>query len=83
MAKAIALPICFLRTLTPDEVCTLVIRDGWLDEKQCARLWSIMDRKDDPPRIVRVYVRQTDIDMMIEQIKSIALRPEPSPGVMG
>jgi hypothetical protein len=77
MSKAIRLPICFLRSLTPDEVCTLVLRNRWLDEKQCARLWRMMGREDEPPYTVRVYVSQTDVDVLIEQIHAMALRSAP------
>ena len=77
MSKAIRLPIRFLRSLTPDEVCTLVLRDRWLDEKQCARLWRMMGREDDPPYTVRVYVSRTDVDVLIEQIHAMALQSTP------
>ena len=73
MPKPIRLPIAFLRSLTPDEVCTLVLRNRWLDEKQCARLWRMMGREDDPPYTIRVYVSPKDVDVLIEQIHA-ALR---------
>jgi uncharacterized beta-barrel protein YwiB (DUF1934 family) len=62
------IPVEFWRSLTEEE-SREVITSGWLNRKQCRRLWRMQDRQDAPPKRLQILVKKDDVMDLIKRGK--------------
>lgn len=43
------------------EFNALIANDGWMDAGQCARLWRLTDRQDEPPARMQIVLNMDDV----------------------
>ena len=63
------IPPKFWQTLKPGEFAQISERGGWLNAEQCARLWRLTDRQDEPPQRMELFFRAEDIDRVFPRKK--------------
>ena len=51
-----------------------VCERGYLDAEQCAQLWRMTDRQDQPPERLEVWVEKRGVDKVIEEALAKAKR---------
>ncbi len=50
----------FWATVDTQQFRQIIERDG-LDAEQCARLWRMLDRQDEPPPFLKIFVKREDV----------------------
>jgi hypothetical protein len=51
----------------PIEEFAEIAETGWLNRKQCRRLWRMQDRQDKPPHRLQVFLKRDDVEAMIKR----------------
>ena len=51
----------------PMEEFAEIAERGWLNRKQCRRLWRMQDRQDKPPHRLQVFLKRDDVEAMIKR----------------
>ncbi len=57
----VVIPPAFFRAMSRDEFRQLCLNNGVLNAEQCARLWRMTDRQDEPPRSMTLMVSREDV----------------------
>ncbi len=57
----IDIPVAFWKTLSSTEFYAFAKNGGYLNPEQCARLWQMTDRQDEPPRRLQILANAADV----------------------